>query len=66
MAQREVCQAYETAPHIPAAGTSKVAMFNESLQVDLLLNDIVALRVIDVFSKSSLAIAVRTKNPQKD
>ena len=66
MAQCEVCQAFDKVPRDPAAGTSTVAMFNEKSQVDLLfLDDIIALRILDVFSKYSLLIPVRTKNPQE-
>ena len=64
LAQCEVCQAFEKAPHYPAAGTSTVATFNEKLQVFLpLLDDITALHVTDVFSTYSLLISARTKNP---
>ena len=64
MAQCEVCRACDKAPHVPADGTSTVAMFNEKLQVDLLsLDDSIALQIAEVFSKCSLLIPVRTENP---
>ena len=66
LAQCEVYQAFEKAARIPAAGTSTVAMFNEELQVDLLLlGGSMALHVMDVFSIFSLLLPVRTKNPQE-
>ena len=41
-------------------------MFNEKLQAGLsFLGDVVALRVMDVYSKYSLRIPVHTKNPQE-
>ena len=49
LAQCEVCQAFEKASHIPAAGTSTAAMFNANLPADLLLlGDVIALHVMDV------------------
>ena len=66
LAQREVCQAFDRAPHVPAAGTSIVAMLSEKLLADLLfLGDIIALRLMDVFSKYSFLIPVRARNPQE-
>ena len=35
LAQCEVCRAFDTAPNVPVAGTSTVAMFNEKLELDL-------------------------------
>ena len=41
-------------------------MFNERLQMDLLfLGDIIALRIIDVFSKYPILNQVRPNNPQE-
>ena len=41
-------------------------MFNERLQMDLLsVDDIIALRIMDVFSKYSVLTRVRPKNPQE-
>ena len=43
-----------------------MSAFNEKLQIDLLfLDDLVALHVMDMFSKYSLLIPVRSKNPQE-
>ena len=65
-ARREVSRAFEEAPHAPVAGTSTVAKFNEKSQVGrLFLDDIVALRVMDVSPKYSLLTPVRAKNPQE-
>ena len=50
LARFEVCQAFEKAPRVPAAGISMVAAFNEILQADLLfLGDIIALRIMDAY-----------------
>ena len=64
--QCEVCRAFDKAPRIPIAGTSTASAFNEKLQIDLLfLGDIIALRIMDMFSKYSLLIPARSKNPQE-
>ena len=64
LARCEACQAFEKAPHVPAAGTSAAAMFNEKLQADLLfLGDIIALHIMDVYSKYSPLIPARAENP---
>ena len=66
MAQCEGRQASDKAPHVPEAGTSTVAMFNGKLQADLLfLDDVIALRFIDVLSKYFLLVPVRAKDPQE-
>ena len=64
--QCDTCKAFEKAPHIPFAGTSSVSMFNERLRMDLLfLDDITALRIMDVFPKYSIITRVRSRNPQE-
>ena len=41
-------------------------MFNERLQMDLLFfGDVIALRIMEVFSKYSVLTRVRPKNPQE-
>ena len=51
----DVCRAFDPEPQRPSAGTSTVSMSMEKLQVDpLLLHDIVALRVMDVFLSAQL------------
>ena len=41
-------------------------MFNERVQMDLLfLDDLIALHIMDVFSKYSILTRVRSKNPQE-
>ena len=63
---RDTCKAFEKAPRIPISGTSPVSMFNERVQMDLLfLDDIIALRIMDVFSKYPILTRVRSKNPQE-
>ena len=43
LGRREVCQAFDKAPHAPAAGASTVTTFNVVLPADLLfLDDIIA------------------------
>ena len=62
--QCEVSRAFDNAPRSPAAGTSAVAMFSEAPHVHLqFLGDIIAVHAMDVLSKDSLLIPVRTKNP---
>ena len=64
--QRVVCRAFDEAPHVPVAGASMVPMFNEKLRAGIFFQgDLIALHVMDVFSKSSLSIPVRSKNPQE-
>ena len=66
LASCEVCQASEKAPHVPAAGTSTVAMFNEKLQADLLfLDDVIALHIMDVYSKYSLSYRFALRIPRR-
>ena len=59
----EQCEARRTsekAPRGPIAGTSAVAMSDETLQVDLLFrDDLIALRAMDVFSTCSLPLDPR-------
>ena len=57
----DVRRSYEKAPHVPIAETSTVSMFNEKLRPDLaFLGDLIALHAVDVFSKFSLLIPVRS------
>ena len=61
--RREVCRALDRAPRAPAARASTAARFNEKLRVDLLFfDDIIAVGAMDVCSKYSLLILVRTRN----
>ena len=60
----EVCRAFDKAPHLPVAGTTMVPLFNEMVQVGLLFLDAgVALRAMDLNSKDSVLVRVRSKNP---
>ena len=62
----EVCRAFDMAPSIPIAGTSTVSAFNEKLQIDLLfLDEHIVLHVLDIFSRYSLMVPVRSKNPEE-
>lgn len=64
--QREACRALDEAPHSPLAGKSTVSTPNDKLRADLsFLDDLIALRAIDVFSNSSRRIPVRSKDPQE-
>ena len=45
--QCEVRQAFDTAPHLPLAGTSSAPLFKKELQVDLLfLGNVIDLRAV--------------------
>ena len=62
--QREIRRAFDQSPHIPIAATSTESMSRGELEADLLiLGDAIALRAVDVFSKYSLLIPGRSKNP---
>ena len=62
--QCELRRPSEKAPHVPVAGTPTASIPNEELQEDLLfLGGIPALHATDVFSRYSLLIPVRPKNP---
>ena len=62
----EVCQGFDKAPHKRIAGTPAVSMSAGKLQVDLVfLEDVMALRAMDVFSKYSFLIPVRARSPQE-
>ena len=64
--QRDLRRSFDAAPRAPVRGTSTVSMFDEKLQADLLcLGDLIALRVMGVFSKYSLLIPARSKGPQE-
>ena len=59
-----VRRAFEKAPHVSIAGSSSVATSNEKLRTDLLfLDDILALRTMNIFSKYSLRKPERSKTP---
>ena len=61
----DACKAFEKAPHAPIAGTLRVSMFNEKVQVDLpFLGDLIALHAMDTFSRYSLLLPVQSKNPR--
>ena len=47
----DLCRARDKAPHVPIAGTTTAPMSNETLQVDLFSEDIIALRASDAYSK---------------
>ena len=65
VAQCDVGAAFEKAPHIPISGTSSASMFNERQRIDLLfLDDIIAQRVMGVFSRYSILTRVRSKSPE--
>ena len=54
LGQCEVCRSFDTASHVPVAGTSTAFIIDEKTQVDpLFLDDILALRAMDVFAKCS-------------
>ena len=58
------CRAFDVAPAIPASGASSASSFKE-VQVDLpFLGDIIALHVLDLFSRYFLLVPIRSKNPE--
>ena len=60
----EICRASDKAPHDPAAGNSAAAMLNEKLRAYLsFLDDVIAARAMDVFSKNPPSIPIQTKHP---
>ena len=62
--QRGVRRIFDKALHVPIPGTPAASISSEELRVDLLfLDDIIALRAMHVFSKYSLLVPVRSKNP---
>ena len=66
LGHRKVCRAFGKPPHVPIASTSAVSLFNEkSLAALSFLDDIIALRATDAYSKYSRLIRVCSKNPQE-
>ena len=64
--EREICRAFYVAPAIPVACTPSASSSNEKVQVDLLfLGDLVALSVLDIFSRYSPLVPARPKNPEE-
>ena len=62
----EICRAFDVAPTTPASGTSSASSSNEKAQVDLLfLDDLIVLHVLDIFSRHSLLVPVRSKSPER-
>ena len=59
-------RAFYRAPRVPIAGTFTAPTLNGELQIDLfILDDIIALHIMDVFSKNPLLAPARSKNPRK-
>ena len=58
---RDACKAFAKAPRIPISGTLSDSMPNGRVLSD----DVVALHIMDVFSKYSILTRVRPKYPQK-
>ena len=66
LGRRDACRPFGAAPHVPIAKTSTLPMFNGELQVDpLFLGDLIALRVVDAFSKYPHLLPVRSKTPEE-
>ena len=62
----EICRAFDVAPAIPVAGTLSASSFNEKVQAGLLFpDDLIALNVLDLFSRYSLLVPVRSKDPEE-
>ena len=63
---RDACRAFAKAPRIPISGTLSVSMPNGRLQMDLIFSDdIIALHIMDVFSKYSILARARSEYPQE-
>ena len=63
LGQCEIGRACDKASHIPIASTSTVSTANEILQVDLsFLDDAIALRAMDAYSKYSISRPARSEN----
>ena len=59
------CRAFDKAPRVPIVGASTASAFSEKVQVGLLfLDDISALRAMEMFPGYSLLPSVHCKNPQ--
>ena len=55
--QREVCRAFDRAPHLWIAATSTASPLNEKLREDILfLYDAIALNAMDMYSKNFLLV----------
>ena len=62
----DVCRACFVAPAILVAGTSSTSFFNDRVQVDLLSSDdLIILHVLDLFSRYSVFVPGRPKNPEE-
>ena len=62
----EICRAFDAAPTIPVASTSTASSSNEKVRVVLLfLGDLVALHLLDLFSRCPLLVPVRSKRPEE-
>ena len=62
----DVCRAFEKVPRGPIAATSAASTLNEKLRADLLfLDDALALRAADVYSKYFSVMPARPRNPRR-
>ena len=62
--QRDVRQDSSEKPYIPGAGTSPALSSTKQIQASLLfLEDVIALRAMDLVSKNSLSGRERSKDP---
>ena len=63
LGRRDICRAFDKAPHVPIAGTPTLSICSEKLQEDVpFLDDTIASCAIDVSSRYSLLIPVRPEN----
>ena len=64
--QSEICRTYDTAPHVPIAGTTTVSPVNERLQVELSFSgDAISLRATYDYCTYPLSAPLRSQNPQE-
>ena len=60
----EVCRAFNTVPHSPAADTSSETSLNEKLQAELpYSDDAIALHAAGTYPKHALLAQMRPENP---
>ena len=65
LGNRDVCRAFDTAPHVPSAGAATVSAFNEEAQVDLLFLGCLVVAHALGFFKYSPRRPVQSENPQE-
>ena len=61
---RDVCAAFDKAPHLPAAGTSLVPALNEKVQADYSFSgNLITLHAMDLFLRYSIQVCESSGPP---